>query len=1057
MSITETFIRYRRPLGGFAYALHEILYKAKRGKVAEDNLQYFLVYAKRFYEKCKYMEKVEKLKKLLEDWDTISYIKQILLMNKDFSPEIEQTLINSFSHLDFSSPMDLRLKMICLRNPRLYHQYINMLLETKKEELFFDSLSEIWLSIYADNLLSETELMRLINDLKEKEQAEANFATVEYEVDESLDEEKLTLKRNPIQPNIMCLKRVIRIMQGFLQELRLSFVKTTNVSSRINIAKIYAFSLLMVAEKIKRSKETETLLNNAFSIIKKIAQYKLLKVINRVYQTKEINEWVLHYENQIEKLIQELFELSERLVIKIEKSEEAFRKKELEGEEEVKGFIDYKLTRDITEKEKNYLAGLKLKKDDVESYIRSIRTGERISVVEMWCSPFILNEKLIPSITLILGKTGGGKTVSGSNLIRILTKEKYSVVDLSLNLERPAEMVFCAMPMFKQMYKKEFYRLTKVQQMVPEKLNMYILIPYVKSNLLPKKVPACTRVITIPLKSLANKRQALPLILSKMPKEEDSDIIDYLNFILSEIADETWDLDTLKFYLKKQARTKGQTVKITIKEKIGDIEYPRTEEFDKRKIKKLLRMLVPSSSLISSGTAKSAINFNEILKPGMFVTNYLGHITDRTTCFAYITWLAYTLMDYKREHPEKKIGIYINEAQNIVPSQQLVGGVFAHQKYSLAVDIANLCLNWRGMGFKAIICTQSSSQLREQFQTQSHLKILFHTTDKDDIDIALGDVVNKEFKENMKLLVKNRRFLDEHLALFIFGPEIDRIHVVSSAITPFAIERQNVDPFKLYAKMYPQEVRDIKEYIKIIEEDKKRNLKNLIKSNLVDEEEDRELVKALTFLDRGETITTINPEEEVKINVKELEKLQKIPENKVVLDKDKYQDLVLSRIVGENKVVIDKDKLLELEAKYGKDSIKKFFVFQEIKENRKPKVMLSYIKNLLFSLNSFKFTLFSPRGKTKPPKDVISLEKLFEDLMGFSSHSTIWLAFQDLKEEVMIQKLLIVYRYKRMTIYELDVKAREEIEKDLPKELIESFKDFAYRFKDKMPYLDWRY
>lgn len=1044
-----TYLPYRRKrLGGFAYALHSILTKAKKGVLPEDSLQYFLVYAKRFYEKAGYEKKVETMEKLLDEWNTISMVQQSLSLGYDTSKlsEIEQILASLFEYIIFDSATDIKLKTYALTKTKLYYEYVSNLLEIKKEELFYKSLSEIWISIYADTLLTQTEIIGLINEMKNVEQE--TISRVEYEIDESVDTKKISIVN---KPKSVSLLRVLRLMQGFLQELRLSFIKATDINSKINISKIYSFTLLMVAQKILKNRETEEFLVTAFDIVKKLMQYKLAKIINRYYKSKEIEQLVVTYENRIDSLVQELFELSENIISKIEVSD-MFKRKKV-GEEEEKSFIDYQLERDITKWEKKHLVGLSLKREDIESYITSIRTGEKISTIQMWVTPFILTEKKMPAITLVLGATGSGKTIFGSNLIRVLTKSKYAVVDLSLNLERPAEMVFCSMPMFESLYKKEFKKLTKVQQMVPEKLNMYILIPYFNIKRLPKELPANARIITVPLKSLANKRYALSLILSKMPtKEEDSDIIDFLDFILTEIADDTWDLDTLKFYLKRLLKEKEKTIKITIKERIGNFEYPRTEEFDKRKIRKLLKMLVPFNTIISSGTASTAVKFDEILKPGVFVTSYLGHILDRTVCFAYITWLAYALMDYKRDHPEKKIGIYINEAQNIVPSQQLVGGLFSHQKYSLAVDIANLCLNWRGMGFKSIILTQNPSQIRDQFVSQSQLKVLFYMEKKEDINTVLGDIVNQEFRENLKFIIKNKRFYEEHLAIVKFGPEIDKIHIISSAITPFCVERENVDPFKLYAKMYPSETVKLEKFVQLIERDKKETLRNLVKSNLADDD----LRKAVELLDSGETITTINPEKEVKVSVEDLEKMTSIPEGKVVLDKEKYEQLASSRVVDENQIVISKDRLLELSAKYNVD-FKELFSLSKIPRGGKYHIVKDYMHYLFFALKEFKFVMFNPRGRKKLGEGVVALEQLFKDLGLKMSHLTIYRYIIKMSnEDTLFKKLIVVSLHRQRTLYQLDVEMRNKIEKDLP-EILEKTKYFTSKFKEKASYLPWRF
>jgi hypothetical protein len=687
----------------------------------------------------------------------------------------------------------------------------------------------------------------------------------------------------------------------------------------------------------------------------------------------------LDYEITIElnEKIREIFEKTEDLMFMVKKA--GVVKYTFEDETTKTAIIDYRLKRKLYDKEKDYLVGLRLVRDDVTSILEMLKTGEKIRQVEVDCMPYTVRSNQLPSITLIIGKTGSGKTVHGLNLINVLCNDKYTVYDISMNIERPGEMIFSCMPLNEKYYKKEYNRLYNIQGMTPKKLNMYILIPYFKTKLLPKHLPSCSRVITVPLYTLANKPYALSLLFTKKP---DTSVVELINLILSNFADKTWDLDTLKLKLKGLLEEKQPY--IWIREEIGDLKYEREVKLDKKVIKKALSLLVPVSTLISSGETPTAINFNELTKPGVFVTIYMGHVPDRITAFYFITWFFYALMDYKTTHPEKKIAIFINEAQNIAPSQQLIGGIYSSEKYGLAVDIVSSCLQWRGMGFKSIILTQEQSQLKHQLRSQAGLIIVFHTTNEDDLKFAFGDILNQELKENLKMLVTNRFFKDEHLCIYKWGPE--DVQIVSSAMPPFAVELENMNPFDLYAKLYPTDTVSLSSFIKQIEISRQKTIQSL---------KDR-FGSSIRIITSGKRIVELEPDE-ITIKQKQIDEMLAgatggtvITDGTVITHKDK--------VLPEGKIPISEEDFKLIKSINETQNLYELLGLKMKRARAKEgggavKIIATIVKYLIFGTKNVEFKYFPTSSKKLKGKEkYISLQEILNRL-GFNySKMRIWTA-----------------------------------------------------------------
>jgi hypothetical protein len=157
-----------KPVGGFAYYFEQILSKAKRGILPEESIQYFMIYAKRVYQKAEYRERATELSNLLEEWNYWISLKK-KLQQKDYELpvllEYERIAKLSLEHINLSSE-DLKVRILSLDNQKVFQEYVTSLVDMRIEELFFTILSKICIAIYADNLLNPAEISRLIQNTK---------------------------------------------------------------------------------------------------------------------------------------------------------------------------------------------------------------------------------------------------------------------------------------------------------------------------------------------------------------------------------------------------------------------------------------------------------------------------------------------------------------------------------------------------------------------------------------------------------------------------------------------------------------------------------------------------------------------------------------------------------------------------------------------------------------------------------------------------------------------------------------------------------------------------
>jgi hypothetical protein len=529
----------------------------------------------------------------------------------------------------------------------------------------------------------------------------------------------------------------------------------------------------------------------------------------------------------------------------------------------------------------------------------------------------------------------------------------YTVVDISLNVKRAQEMIYVIMPMNEKYYKKEFHKLTNVQKCVPEKINSIILIPYMNKNLLPKHLPTCSRFFTISLKSLAGKPHAYPLLFNKPP---DKDVVEFVDLIIKNVATEDWDLSNLRYFLKRMLEQKQNY--LLIKEKIGNEEFERKYEFELSLVRRTLSSLALSSELISSGKVSTVIDFDELAKHPLFIQMYMGHLDEYT---AYLTnkWWIYSWIDYKSKNQSTKLAFFLNEAQTVVPSQTMVGGLFSAEKYGSAVDVSDLVLQFRGLGIYVIALTQMPGQLKAQFPSQQGALMVFHTTNDKDIDYAFSDIPNEEMQTNLKMLVKSRFFFEQHMAVFKFGPEADQIKIVLSALPPCAVERPNTDVFDLYHKLYPQETVETKTLIDKIEEERRIAIRKSL-----DLEIKQGLVKVL---EEGKVLVPVSSNQ-VVVSKEEIEKISSeaippghtvIPKeiaeiaqsitsgDKVAVEKETLQKLIETKPVSEDQIVIPRSKYEQLITNYGLPSVNEL-----VKPEEKVNDLTKILKMLLISLKT---------------------------------------------------------------------------------------------------------
>lgn len=581
-----------------------------------------------------------------------------------------------------------------------------------------------------------------------------------------------------------------------------------------------------------------------------------------------------------------------------------------------------------------------------------------------------------------------GKSIWSINLERSGINDGYCIWDCSLNIERSTEMLWCCMPLLEKYYKKTYRILTQRQGMHPEGLPMTILFPYYGEYSLPKKLPAEGKVITIPLYMLAKKHYALSLLFSSYPNDTVLNVVD---FILQSEANETWDLDTLRHRLTQLAGLpKDEEAAIWINEQVADFKYRKKYVLDKAALRKALTLLLPKSDLISSGISKTAINFKELCISGSLVVPYLGGMPSKSDCMAFVLWIFNAIVEFasKSENKGRKIGILINEAQTVVPSQQLVGGALSEEKYGMSVEFASSALQWRGLALKVIINTQMQGQLREQIKDQAGIKMMFHTNSDKDLDFAFGQVQNPQLKENLKTIVVNKFYKDEHILTVITGPETENIKIVASAVPPCSYEIPNLDFFEVYEKEYPTRVIDTRLYLNQIADDKRRTFMNTIKD---------EIGKSIEILDEGKTLTAIDERETTIMKdtlnaILEETQKQGVPDGHTAVPN---VELAKMHKMKKGELIVDPTKtdVVSIRTDHYIDLVTKATKNQgtsETFENTNNKVnasltLFNSMFHIIVGCNSFDFILTrSPKNSSKKPKDYFIFNEEILPKLGFN-------------------------------------------------------------------------
>jgi hypothetical protein len=412
------------------------------------------------------------------------------------------------------------------------------------------------------------------------------------------------------------------------------------------------------------------------------------------------------------------------------------------------------------------------------------------------------------------------------------------------------------------------------------------------------------------------------------------------------------------------------------------------------------------------------------------------------------------------------LAFYLNEAQTVVPSQTMVGGLFSSQKYGSAIDVSDLVLQFRGLGLHVIALTQMPGQLKSQFPSQQSALMVFHSTNDNDINYAFGDIPNEEMQTNLKMLVKNKFVKDQHMFVFKFGPEADQIKIILSAMSPCAIERPDMDVFELYHKLYPTETVPLKQLLSEIEEQRKQNaLKSL------EFEIGEGLVKVL---EEGKTLVPVSSEQ-IVINKEDIEKIAVPPDHvvvpkelveadakKVILDEDKTvvdKDL-LKRYeqtvpVGEDKIVIDKDKYEKLILDYELPTL------DELQNGSRKKDVKDLVKILVIACNPFK--LCQTESHQKEIVDMLQSKQMFH-MMNLARRAMAmperypdtFGIFKSLIRDPLLSKVFSTERIGRTYIYSVLKLGKKWIEKQLGQEYCQKVYNYcALKLYDKLPELPW--
>jgi len=1056
--------RFRRfKLSYLASQFEQILIKLRKGELPLENVIYFGFYAKNFFKQINIQN--PKLLKLIEEWDYWTNVRKKLTEVQMFEyadaivNEATRYISESFKYINFNEQIDMDLESLSYLRKEYRLQYTLNKINMKLRELLYDIISEIWISIYANDLIDMAEVYTLLEALSAEK--ESNIMPVEYEI---TSETKVPKTSRKIEPTNVCFKRILRVWSPIIDEFARAFYSSSEFEQRMNNCEAYIFTLLQTASKILIGhQQIKELLSLNASLIKKFEQYRFVKYLLKSLSTPQLTELSLSLMSELERISVEAYDRTNAIKDMIEK-----QRKEKEGEEEEEEPITYRISGEgnLTEYERKNLIGFEINYDLLVGILEQMKFGERLRELELEISPYTLTPKDLANTSIILGigKTGAGKTIAGINFIHMFVNNNYTVVDISLNVKRAQEMIYTIMPLNEKYYKKEFEKLTKIQKCVPEKINSYILIPYSNKNLLPKYLPTCCKFFTIPLKSLAGKPHAYPLLFNKPP---DKDVVEFVDLIIKNVATEDWDLNNLRYFLKRLLEKKQNF--LWIKEKISDMEFERKYEFELSLIKKTLSSLILSSELVSNGKASTAINFDELAKSPLFIQMYMGHL-DEYTAYLINKWWIYSWIDYKSKNPTAKLTFYLNEAQTVVPSQQMVGGLFSSEKYGSAVDVSDLVLQFRGLGIYVIALTQMPGQLKTQFPSQQGALMIFHTTNDRDINYAFGDIPNEEMQINLKMLVKSRFFLEQHMMVLKFGPEADQIKILLSAMPPCAIERPNTDVFDLYHKLYPQETVPTKQLIQKIEEERKVSLKKSLEIEI-----GQGIVKVL---EEGKTLVPVS-NEQVILNKEEIEKVSSksippghtvIPKEiaeeaksiadgtKVAVEKETLQKLIETKPVSEDQIVIPRSLYEQLVANYGLPALEDL-----MKSEEKVTDLTKILKMLLLSLKP-PFGFIHAPSKYSKVNEYVKSGKVFivseiASRLSLKTNSigSIFYKVRSLYLDTYFNKAFAIERHRKTIIYWIVDVVIEQIRKQLGEEYCNSVYQYCakyiYPFLQELP---WR-
>jgi len=904
----------------------QILHKTMVGELPKENLGNFLVLAKKFFErnidhtedqkiKEELQQKANRMQELIEQWQYWTNIERLVSESK-WQTSSYKNLLRKVERLvkeRVTTKNDRLIRFFVSRRGDLYIPYVLNILNLYRKKFLYKILSEIWIVIYGLSMIEDTEITDIVTglvfdkakyDLK-KQHPEQSMETLPSERRASIPVSERKVVKREIEPTPICLRQILNTMSPYLENLRSTFFKDTDFKIRYYNAESYAFSLSMVSEKVLpkmlvEKLEVDKLKEKALELLSDYGEFKFLS------ELKKKGSLDLRLENHLLMLEQQIN--NELLVIfsDCESIRDSISLIGLDKDEALSSeggpLVIYRKTRDLSEHEKTNLVGFQLYMDTVITYFRELGQGAQKRQVQIKCTPYAINVNELPSLILILGKTGGGKTVHALCYVYALLKGGYTVFDCSMNKDRAGELIFSSLPVDKE-EKKLYEKVVYFQQMIPEGIPETVLIPYYQDIALPERLPSFARIVTIPLCMLAHHRYSLPLLFSSSPKNDVRELVDT---ILTHKADKSWDLETLRDYLTMlDNKGKHPTIEITevYKFDLGEekFEVPNSKEIelDKNVIGRALRGLVKTTSIISSGQVSTAIDFDELAHSKTFVIPYYGVISDKSTALAFNKWWVNSVIDYKSEHKDCYITILINEAQEVAPSHALIGGTHGKEKHASTIDWAERVLQLRGMGFHAIINTQASGQIREQFQTQSGLRVLFHTEDDEELKYVFGNLANKELAETLKSVMRSEFALTQHIACIVKGTE--DVKVILGAVPPCCLEKQNVDQFTFYFSKKHGDYRNTKEYIQIIQIDK---IKRLLK-------EHPDLLKK-TFESKGKTLAFLSADEIVmKLSEKEeLEKKQTIPEGIKLIKETELQHMTR---LDENEVIVDKNDIEKIE------------------------------------------------------------------------------------------------------------------------------------------------